>query len=209
MLLVLCLCSVSQLFWPGGVTQLFILWWYCKINMLECRSRPPPSPHSSSWAGWLGGQPTPKVILLVLTSFYNWVLFIIRDIFIWFCSGNDGRVTPDEEEYEEDEEEEEGENEVRITIYLSKYPHLQHFMWILWETWLNDNLSITSIHLHISITSNSVPGRRNCGAVRGQSSQQESRSGRDFFTPINMELFNDYDTSTRLRWASNNFSDFQ
>ena len=136
---------------------------------------------------------------------YNWVLFIsfdfavstmfiIRDIFIWFCSVNDGRVTPDEEEYEEEEEEEEGENEVRITIYLSKYPHLQHFMWILWETWLNDNLSITSIHLHISITSNSVPGRRNCGAVRGQSSQQESRSGRDFFTPINIELFNDYDT---------------
>ena len=162
--------------------------------MSEYRSRPPPSPHSSSWAGWLGGQSTPKVIRLVLTSFYNWVLFIIKDIFNWFCSVNDGRVTPDEEEYEEDEEEEEGENEVRITIYLSKFPHIQHYMLIFWETWLNYNLSITSIHLHISITSNSVPGRRNCGAVRGQSSQQESRSGRDFFYTYQHRTFNDYDT---------------
>ena len=31
---------------------------------------------------------------------------------------NDGRVTPEEEEYEEEEEEEEGENEVRNNIRL-------------------------------------------------------------------------------------------
>ena len=68
-----------------------------------------------------GDTTCPNIILQLGLVYYQRYFQLIFSV-------NDGRVTPDEEEYEEDEEEEEGENEVRTTIYLSKFPHLNQFM---------------------------------------------------------------------------------
>ena len=70
-------------------------------------------------AGSIVSEKIATFFFLLLMIFGNIVLFsLFTAILLRNFEGGD----------EEDEEEEEGENEVRITIYLSQFPYLQHFI---------------------------------------------------------------------------------